>query len=618
MISRLNSLPSNNSHATNSKDALATVKRKSLVDIAGWFSRTSKVLVFLEDATGVSAVVASQVSGGRMALSELVRTTETDFSLALDALFLQLSTQVGKLPDSAVVVSAASVIGLIELPVDPIKPKPATQMLEMMRYELEPAIAAHNGLWTIGAILQARGALSLHDLADIGLMLSNTHSNLSNGALRFGELAIKQGLANQHDIDVALSVQQFIRILDNEIACGWRGYLARDTNGYDAPYWLAAGLDFSHRERWLTALDARNINCLGFAPSVGLAGAHAAIAAHSSQERVALVLEIWPEQVIRLMFTEGKLTGLMTEPRLEQPITSDLLLAQLAEWTMEPINHLSLLIGDEVADIETLVLDLQTLLRCKVTVVADSLAMVHQALSQAAALDALTGNYTLTIIPSKDPQLPIWKRSGVKRWLMIMSVFFLVFSWEAYSWWRVRVMEKERAVLVGRLESDSNSASHTQSLVRDAKELDLKANLLRDELAIKLARADMMALLIKRVDEMPALIRALGRAISPEVVLESVRESNESDTHIGVQVKAWSPDNDKAQAYANTVQLLVADIGLSVAQTDLRRRAGRDGASAGYEVDFWLVPAPEEIEVGSNSGVAAKPDPNAKRAENLK
>lgn len=583
-------------------------------------TRKDHVLVLLEDAAGLEARVVHLEKTGAVVLGEAVRVAprpDADaagdaspvavlLAAALDALGARGETP----PPRAVVVSAASLAALLPLPVDPAKPKPSGQMLDMARYELEPAIAAHNSLWTLGEVLAALGALDAAGRAAIAAEMAGNRVGRGDGSLRFGETAIQLGLASREQVDAALAAQHGLQILDSEIACGWRGYMARDADGQTGPHWLAAGLSAGRRRDWLEALEAHGLAAAGFWARAGVAGAWAP-AAH-----LCLALEIWPEQVVRLRLAEGRLAGLASEPRLEQAVNAAWLADQLTDWLAEPIDRVDLLLADVGAagvDPAALAAELSALLRTEVVVRAAAPEAVLALAGQAAAAEALGQAPRFVAISPRDPQAPLWQRPGMRGRLAAAAVLLALLGWEGHAWWNIHALRAEQAQLEARLRASSSDSAQDQVLEREAKSLDDKAHALRGELARTLARADMLDLLDRRIRDVPALIRALGQAIDPEVVLESVRESSENDPRIGMEVRAWSPDDAKAQAYAAKVQSLVGETGLSVAQADLRSRPGRQGGT-GFEVSFWLVPATDLdlVEQGQESGTDL---PAAKAAE---
>jgi hypothetical protein len=598
----------------------AAAKRRTGLGLAGLFAGNNDILVLAEDATGLTAVVARKGKDGMIVLGEAVEAVLSENPSGADqdihpkadllASVLQRLQEHGEhIPRRAAVVSAAGLATLADLPVDPAKPKPPLQMLEMVRYELEPSIANHNGLWTLGEVLAARGVLQQESRRAVAAGMAGARSGPADGNLRFGETAIALGLASRPDIDTALRVQQDLQILDNEIACGWRGYSARTPDGHAAPHWLTAGLSAACRQEWLSALAENNLRPLGFWPRAGLAGVHGSAKGH-----LVLALEIWPEQVIRLRLAEGHLAGLASELRLEQPVTAEWLADQLTEWLAEPLDQVNLMVADGHTDALQLATALQPLLRCPVTVAAASPLAMAQLVWQATALEALSGAPAFVAIAAGDPRAPLWQRPGARGGLVAATVALALLSWEGHAWWRIQAMQQERAALAKKLEAGSSSAAESQTLVQEAKALDLKANALRGELATALARADMLELLERRTADVPALIRALGQAIDPVVVLESIHESTETDPHIGIEVRAWSPDNGAAQAYAAAVQALVVENGLTVALSGMRNRPGRQRDN-GFEVSFWLVPAADlDQEALAAEPTVAPVAPNSKAA----
>ncbi|MFT3822166.1 MAG: hypothetical protein QM750_31870 [Rubrivivax sp.] len=532
---------------------------------------------------------------------------------ALPALLAQLRGHGARLPRSALLLHAGIVLTGVDLPVDPDKPRPAVQMLEMVRYESEPALAAHNGLWTVGEVLAARGALSAGQRQRIAQALRQGLVNELGDPKRFGEVGVDSEGLPQPVLDAALAAQHEIQVLDSSIACGWQGRRVRDGHGQRTPlWWLSAG-SAALRQRWLDALHRQRLRPLGLWPRAGLAAAHAA----GSDSGTTLVLEVWPEQMLALRLVDGQPAGWRQEARQELPadpqVLAEMLAQMLAEWQVEPVSAVRLLVADAECDAPALVQGLQRLLREEVQLPAADPAACAERRAHAALQEAwaAAGGRRVPAVALRDPRPAWWRGPGVRPWLAVAAAGIAGIAWQGWEWHGIRAMRAEQARLQGALAQQSSSAQEAQELTDEAHQLDQQAAALRAELARAIASADSMAAIAERLQHVPALIRALGASMDPRVVLDAVVEGLDRDIRIGLEVRAWSPDQARLLDYANTVREAVRPLGLVAAQPEVKSRPGRLG-SPGYEGRFWLVPEAAELQFppGAPAGAASASPPS--------
>lgn len=541
---------------------------------------------------------------------------------ALPPLLAQLRGQGLTPPRRCLLLHAGVVFAAAELPVDPARPRPALQMLDMVRYESEPALAAHNAVWTVGELLAAQGVLDAAQRQHIVQALRQGLVNEVGDALRFGEVGVEQGGLSQAQLDAALAAQQQLQALDAHIACGWLGRRVRDGQGQRAPFWVLVAAAAELRRNWLQMLRAQGLRPLGIWPRSGLAAAHAAHvdaagapaapAATTQPGGTALVLEVWPQQVLALRLVDGQCAGWHQEARHELPADAQVLAEMLAAWQDEPIGSVSLLVADAGTDAAALARALQGLLRQDVQLLAADEEAVRLRTAQAALAEAQAeaGARRVPSLLLRDPRPRWWRRSELRPWLALAAASLAALGWQGWAWADIHAMRAERARLQAMLQRHSGSAQEAYELSSEARALDAQAGALRGELAAALARADSLAALQARQENVPALIRALGAAMGPRAVLDAVVESVDHDIRLGLEVRAWSTDAAVLHDYAARVAASVHTLGLSVAQVEVQARPGRLG-TPGQQGRFWLVP--EAAELQAPAAAASMPVPATAR-----
>ncbi len=181
-----------------------------------------------------------------------------------------------KLPKKAVLISVSAISALLELPVDPQKPRPDAQMHELVRWELESLFANHNQRWCIGALLMGRGHLTAAQREQVveGVLAGNAASN-HRLTVRFGEEAQRLGFVNREQIDVCLALQEKLVQFDDETQCGWTAQQAVDDFDEDVDEqlprypWLVCGIAQGQRKAWVRACDRNKLFLSAIYPALG-------------------------------------------------------------------------------------------------------------------------------------------------------------------------------------------------------------------------------------------------------------------------------------------------------------------------------------------------------------
>jgi hypothetical protein len=561
---------------------------------AGWqrlSGQGADLLVLDLGATGARlALLRGGAAGVEVLCLGVAEDTRTDPDRVLPALLQQLRDRGLRPPRRLALSLAGAVLGTADLPVDPQRPRAAAQMREMVRYEVEPAVAAHNGLWSVGEVLAARGALDAQTRARIAGALARGQVNEYGDPLRFGELGVAQHWLERQALDEALEVQQDLQVLDTELACGWCGELIRDAQGHRTPHWRLAAMAQGLRQRWVAAAAAQGLRLQGLWPRAGLSLLHAAAPAGTT-----LALEVLPEQVLALRLVDARVAGWRSESRQERGLDANLLADMLAEWQVEPLTELLLVVADGSA-VEPLAAALQRLLRVPVRVLADTPMSSAQRRAGVLAreLALAPAQRQALAVPVRDPRPPLWQRPGLRPWAGLLAVVLGLAIWQGQAWWDIQRLRSDTARMAEDQRRRSGSAQDEQQLTAEARRLDAEAEQLRDALGGLHHQLQGLTLIAERQRTVPGLIRALGQAIDDRVMLDAIVESRDPDVALGLQVRAWSPEPARLQSYAARVAVAVAPLELTVAQSELSLGKGRMG-TPGHQISFWLVPEPAEL-----------------------
>jgi len=508
------------------------------------------------------------------------------------------------MPRQVALVTASALLAQVDLPVDPRQPRPPLQMLEMARYEAEPAAATHDAIWSVGEVLVAREALEPAVADAIQQALDQAVRNDRGDLLEFDEDCLARSGLDRAALDRALEAQQELQIHHRELACGWHGGTVRDAQGHRGSHWRVAAMAQAARARWREALKAQRLRLKGIWPRTGLAALDGAVAVGTT-----LVLELSSEQSTALRLVDGRVAGLRSEPRNGLPIEPALMLELLAEWLSEPVAEIVLVVSDPQAMAADLVAPLQRMSRTPVRVLAASAAQALLARARTVVAElALPGDKRRALdIGLRDPRPPVWKQPAWRPWLALAALAAALLVWQGWTWWQILDMRRETQRMADEQKQQSAGSQSEAQLSAEAQRLDQEANHLRQELAMLLARTEGMRQIEQRREDIPALIRTLGEVIDGRVVLDALIENDQVGRRQGLEVRAWSPRLESLQDYSARVAQAVAPLDFAVAQGEVVGKPGRF-RTPGYQIRFWLVPGVAEL------GEDAQPEPPARRA----
>ena len=569
--------------------AAAPAKRPRRAGLTALFQ--PRVLMIDADGTGARAAIARRHKGAWQ-LGPLVCSPAGEPQAQLTALLEALQAEGERPPNEVLLSSGACVSALLDLPVDPAKPRPDGQMREMTRYDMETVVAQHNNLWTLGEILQAVGALDGAQRHRVAVALEERRVNAGTQPYRFGEVAIEEGLLSRTQVDDALERQHAQQLLDSDLACAWQAVRIPEGVVHDGPRWLGAACAPEWRDAWRHTLHAAGLKLKAIAP----AGLLPLLPGREeTSERAQVLISIRSEQLLRARRHGARFDGLEAEPRMEQAITAAGLYERIVDWTLDEPERIRLVAADPAlsdAALDDLAQQLASLARTECQVDAPDAEATTRAgwLGWLDDRDRDRDRRLVPQVPARLPAAPPWRSRGGRQFLAVAAALLAVVVWEAKSRWDLAAMRHELDTLRDASERRSNDTSAADAA--RAAALNEQLDTARTALSDTLAQAERLEAIARRTDTIPALIRLLATTIDPQIVLEALRESR-GTTEIGIQVDAWSTNDAIAQRFALSLQDAVRPLGLSVAQADLQSSTGRTGAP-GYRLTFWLIPAEPE------------------------
>jgi hypothetical protein len=618
---------------TEKQAAPAAEKAERAGGWRAWLTRARrmiapKLLLLVWDVDRLSAAAAWR-QGRTWHFSAIASSRLTDFGPALDEALARLRAEGVRPPRRCFVAARFIVPARVDIPVPPEKPRPFRQMREMARAEMEPAVAEAGALWTIGAVLAARGLIDEEARARVVLELALRRGQ-SSVPTYFGQVACELGLVGKEDVQEALRLQEKLQTLEAVLACGWTGYAGEPG---EPPVWLASATGMALWQQFETACKRRGRKILGALPLVWSMSESAGDARareagnfqelddrrEEARESSRIALEIHAEEVVAVLRHRGRIVSARVEGRMERALAADWLLRLVADWRAGGVNALEIvcLAARDEAQVKALLEDIG--LRWGRPAQLREAAAARRAVFECLALQYRARIVPLPLIRFGEPPRPPWTRAGF--WHLCLPLLVVAIAAGLDIRQRMEIAAIKKRFVLAEVESQRRASVSQQEanalLAAQRERAELEAA--RQRAAQLMPEVERLQTIESMTDHLPQLLRTLAVTISDDVVLEVVRNARQGGDIGNVMVVGWTINYSSAQAFALRVHeaLAAAGLGYAVAQTDVRAGIGREG-KPGYFVSFWLVPRTPADELGLEEGgrgaEAASPAANSTNA----
>ena len=530
-------------------------------------------------------------SEGRAVASATAAARSSDLSAAIGEIVEQIKHKGYSIPGRASLVTANCVIALLDLPVSPDKPRAASQMQELIRWELEPVFAQQNDSWTVGAMLQGLGLLTAEQRREVAVEAElSAAAGGRRRSVRFGELAVEKGFVTTDQVEECLRLRDSLVVPDDEIACGWQAQ-ADDGEALELHgSWLSCGVGWQIRRRVQAAFRDNRLALEWIYPQHG--SGFALIPPADAAGKPQLLIECHPEHLCLVAGKGGQVSSLRVEPLRERSVSPEMLAEAGREELSRPPGQVWLRCthpkAQEIAE------GLSALVDSKVQLLSEADGVLAGAASH---LLGLSPESTAVRADAKEPRPPIWRNGDVVRVAAAILVLAVVGGAE---WFLSSGLEAKKLELVD-LESAFSEQLELNKKLRSIATVtqELSAEVDARTLEVEAATEELElyeSVLIRRRAMVPQLLLAIRDSLNDEVVVDAINES--ADAAGFFKVEAWSLTDTSAQLFTNQLDRALQDLGLTVTDRSLRRATGRLGLD-GYSMEMRLVPRLEEEAVAS-------------------
>jgi len=503
-----------------------------------------------------------------------------------------------RLPRRAVLITATAFAALLRLPVAADRPRPAAQMAELARWDLEPLFAQQAQRWSLGALLMGRGHLDAGARAEAARAVhEHDASSTARMTVRFGEAAEQLGHVERPAVEVCLALQERLVRVDDELVCACVAQAPHDDpeppqEGEGAGgLWLACGMAQALRREWLRACERSGLDLVAIHPSLGTGfGALA-----HERGRDTLYLDVEQEE---FALVRGRTRGLAAYrvERIADGMLDETALVEACREELRPSVG-RVVVNAAPALAARLRATLAPALRREVEVAtpgggttpgADAIApgaLLALRAAAARAARARTPGVVATLGLPRTRAAP-WRRRELLPHAIGASLLLLVAGTESYlrlATWR---SEARLAALDQRYEERLALKTQAESTLAEVRALEAELEHTRAQVDELEGEVERMQALIARRRDVRALLETLEQSVDDEVLISRLEHDPRAEV---VFVGGWALTSTAAQGFVSRLARGLRPLGLEL--RDSRVAAG-DGrlAAPGYELSARIVP----------------------------
>ncbi|MDR1889602.1 MAG: hypothetical protein LBQ81_09545 [Zoogloeaceae bacterium] len=549
-----------------------------------------RLLLLIWNVDGLKAVVAEREGGGKWRFSEPAGSRISDFAAALDEALAGLRVAgIARIPRVCLLASRFVVPARLDLPIDPDSPRPEAQMRELACAEMEPVLAEAGALWSIGAVLAARGSLTPEQRERVALELAIRREQASDSM--FGQTACALSFIEQFELEESLAWQEKLQILEASLACGWKGFASAES-GNSEPVWLAAAIGLSAWGRWESVCARHGLKLLGALPFAW------SVSETPEETETRVALEIHSEDVVAVLRHRGRIVAARSEGRMERPLEAGWLMRMIEDWRTGGACALEIVCLNDNDETAALTLadalaerwGRAPIVRNPATAWRDLLSFLAQR-GRNAGRD--TQKMPLPMIRYGRPKKPLWKKAGLWQALIPLLIVACLAGVETRQRAQIKAVQTRLDLSSFEDQKKTQEAQQLTQFYQQQKQANQTLTARRQEVTRLIPELERLQSIEHMTTQLPRLLRALAASIGDDAALDVVR--NSSDNEMGrVQVLAWSPNYNSAQTFALNTQAASGALGYAVAQANVKAAKGRNGQD-GYQVSFWMLPVTEEL-----------------------
>jgi hypothetical protein len=537
----------------------------------------------------------------------------------------------------AVLLTPAVVPALLELPVDPARPRAPEQMEELVRWEMEPMLMQHTTLWSVGRILVGLGYLTEEQaraVIDMQQGRGRPDDQMEVYSFkRFGDLAIELGYINRQQLDECLVRQEWTKTEGEEVACGWAAQHGAGS-GEDGGYrWLASAVSRTLMQRWVDVFARHGVSLGQLYPLAGCAAAvlggdeanrllieshggmatatvvrdGALAALHMQPEALWMLLESHAGLVTATNLRDAAVTGFhMHQSSLSGPLEACL----EAYHALTPPEPEVLWLAAVSAEAGDLASQLEQMLNRRICLLPEAsdetgAGATPGMLGVARHALGLAGGELCSEVRVAGPRKPLMQRVEARAAIAALVFLAILGAVETALQVRMDLVETRKARVDKEVATLDASVASVKAEIDRIKQQQETLQAKRNEAAQAEARAKFFGEeLPRRSAFLQSLLGALEMSVTEEVVVDRVEEIPVAHIALqstlpslapaippgGFRVSAWALHENAAQQFVQAIKSAMTPWGMDIVEVSVVAQTGRLGLH-GNAISLRIVKA---------------------------
>ena len=554
------------------------------------FGKSSELLVCETDGFSLRAAVLKR-NGQNIEVHQTAQSQLSDMADAIKEVITAVKAD-GWHGGKAIVLSPAVLSTLVELPVDPKKPRSIPQMQELIRWEVEPLLMQHTTRWTVGHLLVGQGYMTAEQAQSVMDMQQGKPNPTGELELsdklslrRFGELAEELGYIRRSQLNACLAGQEWLKSDDETIDCGW----SAQSEVADVPGmfgWLVSCVNKELLTRWHAAFNSQGIALQAMYPLTGCSNTLS-----KNADKTSAVIESHNGMAFITRFSQGNIQSQYQYVNPEKSAVECCLesyhalklnsstTVELASWQESP--------SKVAEEFEHVLAEKVNLLTSAYDINKVSLGMV----GAASHAYKLTGVIHCADVRFGGPLLPTWQRPTPRAAALMLSIFVLIAGAETglFVWKQQTLAHKQEVDANWKVISDAK-----KRITDKIEQIEKRKNLIKVQQADQLKTQSLLDFYSRDIPDRAALVQSLlgtlQNTVNEEVIINSIDEFGKRvtvkpvtptlpnvDNHIEVEnfnLKAWAISESAAQNFIQELKRGIEPWGLEIRDPQVISRMG--------------------------------------------
>ncbi|MBV1883668.1 MAG: hypothetical protein KUG82_18660 [Pseudomonadales bacterium] len=501
---------------------------------------------------------------------QLIATTQSrviESRLAIAECLAHFTQQEIKVPSQAILVSANVIPALLELPLDKNVVIADAQMLEMVRWEMEPVFSQQIGLWTIGWILLGREYVTEQQRDEVLLEVKEQSAAAASrggrAPSRFGETAIEKGFVTRQQLEECLALQEQLQVLDDQVVCGWTK-TSLDATNEGGSSWLCSAMSTGIRQSWIEAFTTHDIRLESIYPQIS-----SAMASLPTSDNPQVLIEIYQGHACCIQVQQGDVVKFNYIQQAEHPLALQDCL-DLSYGILNPDCE-SIFYCGQHPRLNQFVAELSNALE-RPFLPLDEKEITPAAAGAARHYWKLIASGLAVSMHGREPLPPIYRNTKIQISAAVIAIVFCFIAIEVHFTNALSVLQDESDTLVNKLAILENSVDKKKSKQKSA--ISARADLtsiLKSKSDVDQQIAQLNNALVLREGFMADFLDGVSSTVNDETVIDSIDEVDWKK----FEIKGWAVNQESVQLFTRDFNTILTDWNIKMDDYQTQAANGR-------------------------------------------